>query len=138
PRGEARRRLRGPGGARIRGLCRLPGRRLDGGPAERRRIGDDGAFLRVLGDHLAPLLLAPPLLAALVIGIDAAPRAVADRAEHGGEKAAERELRGDDDRQKNRREDDNQRAGAIEVFGELAGEEFTGVAAGAKRLAGDL
>ena len=80
PREGSGQRVLRPAGRRV-GAARSwrPGRsrpRDRRGRPRRRRLGErgrrGGAFLRVLGDHLAALLLAPPLLAPFAERVDAA------------------------------------------------------------------
>ena len=116
------------GGASGSGVVRHGG----GGPELRGRR----AFLRVLGDHLAPLLFAAAFLPPFAKRFErraTAPAAAVSTERR--EQPAERKLRGDDDRQQNQRQDHDHRAGAIEVVGQQPRHPVADVAAGSERRA---
>src|SRR5436190_22475695 len=88
--------------------------------------------------YLLALLLATLFLAARLEACHQRdPAIVRDVAEH-GEEAAERKLRRQNDREEEQGQDQDDRAGAIEIVGEESGEAVAEIAAGAELLAGDV
>src|SRR5437763_344459 len=75
-------------------------------------LGGRRALLRMLGDDVAPLLLAPALLAPCGKRADRSRGPAADAAEERAEETAEREVRRQDDREEDQRDDDDHRARA--------------------------
>src|SRR2546430_766662 len=78
----------------------------------RHEIGRQRPFFRVLGDHVAPLLLAAALLAPRAERLERARRALRRHVQHDTEEAAERKMGRQDDRQEDQRDDHDDRAGA--------------------------
>jgi hypothetical protein len=86
----------------------------------------------VLLQHVLPLLLSPALLAARAqVGDHAVPPLPQHLAE-GLEQPPERKLRREDDGEEQQRQDQDDRAGAVEVLGEARREELAEVSAGAE------
>ena len=98
-------------------------------------FGNQHTFFGVLRDDLAPLSIAPSLVAPDAEGVDAPETARLAKGEHDREKAAERELCRNDDRQEAEGDDDDERSRAVQVLGQLTRDELPGVAARSERLA---
>ena len=92
----------------------------------------------MLRDHFAPLLLAPSFLAPVAERLPAVAQTAGGHRAERTEQLAEGELRRDDDREKDRRQDDDHRSCAIEVVRQEGGQPLARITAGAKRFARDL
>jgi len=87
-------------------------------------------LLEVLLQHLLPLRLSPPLLAARADVAQHPGPAILQQLEDHAEQPAERELRRENDRQEEQRQDEDDRTRLVQVFGERRGNEPSDVAAG--------
>ncbi len=99
------------------------------------RRGFLGGLVEMLLQHLLTLLVAPLLLPPFAHPAEHGAPAIARELRDGGKQPAERELRRQDDGQEEERQNQDDRARAVEVFREPAGEPVPHVSARAKRLA---
>ncbi len=92
----------------------------------------------MLLEHFAPLLLALTLVAAGANRGDCGTALIDDHHADGGKQTAERKLRRQDDGEEEHRQDQDDRAGAVQILREQAGQRRAERAAGAEFLAGEV